>query len=201
MACSPVPRSAEVAGTPRGPAGRLPGTAAVTLAPAAELQVWVLAASTGGIQAVSRFLALLPPSPRVALVYVQHFVAHQHGQLLKIVARNCAWPVRGIDYGASLRGGWVTVPSPEERFDIDHEGLLGVAGAQGWQAPYRPNIDEVAEQVSGYYGGRAGIIVFSGMGDDGGRGSALISAGGGQVWVQSPASCAAVAMPEAVLRR
>src|SRR5690606_12965885 len=82
-----------------------------------------------------------------------------------------------------------------------HEGLLGVAGAQGWQAPYRPNIDEVAEQVSGYYGGRAGIIVFSGMGDDGGRGSALISAGGGQVWVQSPASCAAVAMPEAVLRR
>ncbi len=45
----------------------------------------------------------------------------------------------------------------------------------------------------------AGIIVFTGMGRDGMRGSEAIARRGGSVWVQAPATCAAVSMPESVL--
>jgi chemosensory pili system protein ChpB (putative protein-glutamate methylesterase) len=163
--------------------------------------VWILAASTGGIGAVAEFLRRVPPENDLALVYVQHIFAEQHRQLLHIVERNSGWPARGVDYGATLKGGWVTIPSAEERFDIDSEGLMGIAEGDGWQPPYRPNIDEVAEQIGRHYRQRAGMIVFTGMGNDGARGAELIRRKGGEVWVQSPATCAATAMPEAVLAK
>jgi chemosensory pili system protein ChpB (putative protein-glutamate methylesterase) len=163
------------------------------------VKVWVLAASTGGIDAVTRFLKLVPCRENVALVYVQHIVEQQHPQLLKIVARNSNWRTRSVDYGSSLKGGWVTIPSPEERFDIDGEGLMGVVDSGGWQAPYRPNIDDVARQVATFYRHCSGLIVFTGMGGDGCKGAACVRDSGGQVWVQTPSSCAAIAMPEAVL--
>jgi chemosensory pili system protein ChpB (putative protein-glutamate methylesterase) len=163
------------------------------------VKVWVLAASTGGIDAVTRFIKLVPCRQDVALVYVQHIVEQQHPQLLKIVARNSSWRTRGVDYGSSLKGGWVTIPSPEERFDIDEEGLMGVVDGGGWQPPYHPSIDDVARQVAGFYRQRSGLIVFTGMGSDACKGAVCVRDNGGQVWVQAPSSCAAIAMPEAVL--
>jgi len=165
------------------------------------LKVWVLAASTGGIEAVSRFLKLVPCREDVALVYVQHIFEQQHGQLLKIIARNSNWRTTGVAYGATLKGGWVTIPSAEERFDIDDDGLMGIVDGAGWQPPYRPSIDDIAYQVGALYRRQAGIIVFTGMGSDGCRGAKYIDDKGGQVWVQTPSSCAAVAMPDAVLNR
>lgn len=166
---------------------------------AAGLQIWVLAASTGGIDAVTRFLRQVPRCEGVALIYVQHLYEEQHRYLLRIVERNCDWRITGVNYGAALAGGTIMVPSAEERFDIDPRGIIGLGDGAGWLPPYRPSADDIAMQVASRYGPRSGLIVFSGMGADGSRGAAEIEARGGQVWVQSPRECAAVAMPEAVL--
>ena len=161
--------------------------------------MWILAASTGGIQAVPEFLSLVPRAAAVALVYVQHLVEHQHSHLIKILLRHCNWRVSGVNYGLPLAGGQLVVPAADERFDIGEDGCVGVTSGDGWQKPYSPNIDDVALQVAGYYGNCTGIIVFSGMGSDGCRAAACIRALGGQVWVQSPDTCAAVSMPQAVI--
>lgn len=161
--------------------------------------VWVLGASTGGIQAVCRFLSRVPVRQDLAFIYVQHGVEEQHRALLRAVERTTGWPAEGVDYGGRLRGGRVLVPAPGERFDLDEDGTLGVIHGGGWRHPYRPNIDEVAEQVAGIYGARAGLMVFTGMGSDACVGAAVVAAGGGRVWVQDPAECVAPAMPLAVL--
>ncbi len=166
-----------------------------------ELQVWVLAASTGGIQAVPRFLSLVPRVGHVAFVYVQHLVEEQHNPLLQIVRRHCDWAVTGVNYGGVIKGGSVVVPSADERFDIGDDGVVGVTEKDGWKPPYRPNIDDVAEQVAQYYRQRSGIIIFTGMGNDGCRGSDRILGLGGRVWIQDPDTCAAVSMPEMVRKR
>lgn len=164
-----------------------------------QLQVWVLAASTGGVDAVADFLKAVPKRDNVALVYVQHLNPQQHIQLLKIVERHSQWSARGIDYGAPLKGGWVTVPSAEERFDIGDDGLVGIVSGDGWQPPYSPNIDEVAANIANGYGACAGIILFSGMGSDGCLGALEIARQGGKVWIQDPKTCSAVSMPQSVM--
>ena len=166
-----------------------------------ELQVWVLAASTGGVAAVPRFLSQIPRSPNIAFVYVQHLVEEQHKHLLNVIRRHCDWPVAGVTYGLPIAGGQVMVPSADERFDIGEDGLIGVTDKAGWKPPYRPNIDDVSEQIGHYYGRRSGIIVFTGMGNDGMAGSLALSRYGGRVWIQSPETCAAVSMPLAVAGR
>lgn len=166
-----------------------------------QIQVWVLAASTGGIEAVSGFLKLVPKTENVALVYVQHLNPQQHVQLLRIVERHSQWSAKGIDYGAPLKAGWVTVPSAEERFDIGDDGLLGIVSGDGWKPPYSPNIDEIAVNIARGYGDAAGIILFSGMGTDGCLGALEIARHGGKVWVQDPGTCSAVSMPQSVMAR
>ncbi len=164
-----------------------------------ETLVWVLGASTGGIQAVCRFLSRVPVQRDLVFLYVQHGVEEQHRALLRAVERTTGWPASGVDYGDRLRGGRVLVPAPGERFDLDEDGTLGVIHDGGWRHPYRPNIDEVAEQVAGVYGPRTGLMVFTGMGSDACTGAAAVVAAGGRVWVQDPAECVASAMPLAVL--
>jgi Chemotaxis response regulator containing a CheY-like receiver domain and a methylesterase domain len=164
-----------------------------------QLRVWVLAASTGGVDAVAGFLKEVPKREDVAMVYVQHLDPRQHLQLLKIVERHSDWCARGVAYGAPLKGGWVTVPSADERFDIGDDGLLGVVSGDGWQPPYSPNIDEVAINIANGYGASAGIILFSGMGSDGCRGAQEIARQGGKVWIQDPRTCGAVSMPQSVM--
>lgn len=166
-----------------------------------DLQVWVLGASTGGIKVVPDFLSRVPCRKDVVFIYVQHLVPQQHRQLLRAVERHSDWPVCGVNYGSSLKGGQVVIPSAEERFDIDRDGLIGVIDGGGWKPPYSPNIDDVASQVSGFYGRNSGIIIFTGMGDDGCRGSTVTAQNGGQVWIQSPETCQAVSMPKAVSKR
>ena len=166
-----------------------------------DLQVWVLAASTGGVSAVPKFLSLVPRSPRIAFVYVQHLVEEQHAHLLNIVRRHCDWPVSGVTYGLPIVGGRVMVPSADERFDIGDDGVIGVTDKAGWPAPYRPNIDDVSAQIGRCYGANAGMIVFTGMGNDGVQGALEVVRCGGKVWAQAPETCAAVSMPLSVMGR
>jgi chemosensory pili system protein ChpB (putative protein-glutamate methylesterase) len=166
--------------------------------PASE--VWLLAASTGGLRAVSAFLASIRPLPDIGFLYAQHIETEQAGQLVKMIERRCRWPVKMLSDGDYVAEGEVAVVSPGEEFAIRHDGTLEFAG-RSWTGPYSPCIDAVAAQLVNYYRDGASMIVFTGMGDNGVEGSQLIEASGGSVWVQSPATCIVSALPEAVLTR
>ena len=162
-------------------------------------EVWVLAASTGGLRAVAQFLARVKPERGLGFVYAQHIeVAHQD-QLLKLVSRHSQWGAEIAYSGGRLREGCVTVISPGERISIGG-GRIKSTG-QCWRGPYRPCIDDICHDLAVCYQQCSGMIVFTGMGDDGVTGSKKIKAARGSVWVQAPESCIAPALPEAIKAR
>lgn len=160
--------------------------------------VWLLAASAGGLQAVREFLEGLDSFQDVAFVYAQHIEAEQAEQLVKMITRNTLWRAQMAIAGNLLTIGSVTVVPPERRIAVSN-GLVATLPSP-WPGPYAPNIDAVATELASEYGPACGMIVFSGMGDDGVAGSRLICEKGGSVLVQSPVDCTVPALSEAVLK-
>lgn len=163
-------------------------------------RVWLLAASAGGPGTVARFLAATPPAAGVALVYAQHIHTRHLSQLQHWLDRDSGWRVGIASAGDYLLEGSLSIAHPEHLLRLHAERALRVLPAP-WPGPYRPSIDQLAESLALAYRERAGMIVFSGLGDDGVLGSLHIREHGGEVWVQDPAGCIAGAMPEAVIGR
>lgn len=164
-------------------------------------KVWVLAASTGGPDAVAQFLAGIPDDlDGVALLYVQHIEQQALESLHKVVARHCGWQVDNTDTTRVIREKTVYLVSPQHAFDILEGGVLSPL-PQSWGGRYRPSIDQVIAKVARIYRERGGAIVFTGMGDDGANSCNMLHHRGGQVWVQTADSCAIDSMPVSVAKK
>ncbi len=160
--------------------------------------VWLLAASAGGPATVTRFLSAVPRAAGVALLYAQHIEAAHLDQLSRWISRESDWRVHIAATTDFLLEGSLTLIHPQRRFRLRPDGEMRVLSGT-WPKPYRPNIDLIAENLAATYREKAGMIVFSGLGDDGALGSQHVHEQGGEVWVQAPSNCIASAMPEAVI--
>lgn len=163
--------------------------------------VWLLAASAGGPEAVERFLGDTIPPPGLALLYVQHLTAPHFPHLVRRLATRIRhWHVQVAAAGSFLLAGTLSLVAPDRRLRIARDGRMRLLAAP-WPGPYHPSADQVAESLALAYREAAGMIVFSGLGDDGALGSEHIREHGGEIWIQHPAGCVAAAMPEAALAR
>lgn len=161
-------------------------------------EVWVLAASTGGPAAVKDFLKELPPQLNVAFVYVQHIDSGQAETLVKMMSSAGQYPASIARQGSVLSDNTITLITADCSVNIHDNGTL-VVSKNPWGGCYSPSIDQVTANVARVYRQRSGIIIFSGMGDDGAAGSRLVKQQGGKVWVQSPAQSTIASMPEAAI--
>ena len=175
----------------------VPPSAGATMAANLQ-QVWLLAASMGGPEAVKRFVAALPPGLPLAMVYAQHIDAQFDALLPQAFAGQQAYPLQLVSGQDTLQPGRVSVVPADRQLRFLPHGRM-VAIDQPWTGPYQPAIDQVVAELARIYRQRFGVIVFSGMCNDAEIGCRVARACGSQVWVQSPATCACPAMPEAVL--
>jgi len=175
---------------------QLAGDLNLATAPRAE-RLWILAASTGGPAAVSEFLNQLPEGLGLALLYVQHIDQSYTDTLIKMMSRGTFNTVLAAE-GQVLTRGQLVIVSSQERVKILGNGTLSFPG-EPWAGPYAPSVDQLVAEAAHLYGERLGLVVFSGMGEDGASASRLVRRYGGQVWAQTPTSCVSPSMPEAVL--
>jgi chemosensory pili system protein ChpB (putative protein-glutamate methylesterase) len=161
-------------------------------------RIWLLGASTGGLEVVVKFLSQIPLNHEIAFIYAQHIDEQQVETLQRIITNRTDWPVRLAATGQTMILGTVTVVSP--RFDtrLCKRGWL-LCFDSPWRGQYGPSIDRLAAGIAGLYRRNCGAIIFTGMGDDGCKGCQTIVDRGGLVWVQKPEGCTAPAMPTAVL--
>lgn len=158
-------------------------------------QVWVLAASTGGPEAVKRFLAALPAKLPIAMVYAQHIETGFEAFLSSMAGDiNVCLPQQQ----QLLKRGEVLLVSSERQMHFLPFGRV-VAGGLPWSGVYQPNIDQVIAELAHVYREHLGVIVFSGMCDDGAVGCRVAKGCGAKIWVQAPASCISDDMPQAAL--
>lgn len=161
--------------------------------------VWVLAASTGGPDAVAKFLAGIPDDlDGVAFLYVQHIEHQALESLQKVVTRHCGWRVESTDVTRVIREKTIYLVSPRHQIELLEGGVLSPLPEQPWGGRYRPSIDQVIAKVARVYRNRGGAIIFTGMGDDGANSCTMLHHRGGQVWIQTAASCAIDSMPVSV---
>lgn len=160
--------------------------------------LWVLAASTGGPAAVKEFLQHLPAEQNLALIYVQHIDAHYGATLLRMMGSAGRYAAQLATDGTVLQQDSLTLVSADRRVDILENGTLSISDER-WTGCYAPSIDQVVANVARTYRDAGGLIMFTGMGDDGAASCRLLKQQGGQVWAQTPASCTSSSMPEAAL--
>lgn len=162
-------------------------------------KVWLLGASTGGLHAVRDFLKLVPPDQNIGLVYAQHIDAPQMATLQRMIESQTSWSARVAATGEQIAAGRVTLIPPDSETRISDRGQW-LRFTSGWHGRYAPSVDQLAKRLSALYRENFGVIIFTGMGDDGARGCRLVKDKGGQVWVQEPSQCTAPSMPESVLQ-
>lgn len=160
-------------------------------------QVWLLAASLGGPQAVKAFLDALPGGLPLGFVYAQHIDASFEQRLPQAVGRHSQWPVSLARDGDWVRCGEVVVAPVARELAFAEDGRMRVL-AHPWPEPYSPSIDQLMLNLAQQFPHCCGVIAFSGMGSDGSAAAAYLRRQGGLVWTQQADTCACPSMPDSL---
>jgi chemosensory pili system protein ChpB (putative protein-glutamate methylesterase) len=159
--------------------------------------IWVLAASTGGLEAVKAFLDQLPVGLGIGFLYAQHIESGQKHSLASAITRDSQYTGLIAAHGDTVTADSVVVAPSQQEMCIHEDGSL-IIHDRPWPGKYRPSIDLVVAAVADIFGPRTGAIFFSGMGEDGVAGSRLMARRSGRIWIQTPATCTSDNMPVSV---
>ncbi|ARN73712.1 chemotaxis protein CheB [Oceanicoccus sagamiensis] len=160
-------------------------------------KVWVLVASMGGPDAVKRFLTTLPQALPIAMVYGQHIETNFDGLLTSAVTGH-DYPMQLVSGEQQLVSGEILVVPVDHQLRFLSRGRV-VETRKAWAGSYQPALDQVIADLARVYRQNLGVIVFSGMCNDGEIGCRVAKACGGTVWAQTPESCLSPDMPNAAI--
>ncbi len=172
----------------------------VGILPESWKEVWVLASSLGGPEAVRIFLEYIREDLPVAFVYAQHIEKNFDELLPTVLGKNTRLEVTYCGPSEKLRKGVVAVIPSHNQVLINNFGRVDYMLNTQWAKPYSPNIDQVITNIGEHFDQRMGVIVFSGMCDDGAKAAlALKHSSNIPLWAQTPEECICSAMPESVI--
>jgi len=171
----------------------------VSTAGIAARNVWVIGASIGGPQSVKRFLASIQTSLPVGFVLAQHIGSNFVSLLAKQLDKVTGMKVMAAKEGHLLKHNEVVIAPTAQRITLDKQGYIRLKPME-CESIYTPSIDTVMTDISMRYGVHTSSIMFSGMGNDGVRGSQLIASRGGRVWAQDAETCVISSMPDSTRR-
>jgi two-component system chemotaxis response regulator CheB len=155
-----------------------------------------LAASAGGLAAISAVLAALPSDFPAAVLVVLHLDPNHRSWLVEILLRRVLLDVVQVKGGERLRPGRVFVAPPDRHLIVRPGGRLALSAAP--RVHYvRPSADLLFISLAGCLGDHAVAVVLSGSGSDGAEGVRAIKRHGGTVIVQDEATAEYDGMPGA----
>ncbi|MBB6519887.1 chemotaxis protein CheB [Pseudoteredinibacter isoporae] len=163
-------------------------------------QLWVLAASTGGPEAVGEFLSELPADLDAGFIYIQHSSVSGEPLIRQVVAKRSVYPVELAEEGQAVAPGKVWMLGASRRLLLNSQGLLE-SDDKPWASDFSPSIDQfvysAASRISGQNNCQLGVIIFSGMAGDGAEACRFAQQRGVEIWTQSPESSISPFMPMA----
>jgi two-component system chemotaxis response regulator CheB len=161
-----------------------------------SLRVVALAASSGGLAALTRVLSALPADFPAAVLVVQHLVKDHPSLLAEILRCRILLPVEDARGGERLTAGRVFLAPPDHHLIVGPDGVLSLT-----QAPpvhfVRPSADVLFASIADSVGPGGIAVVLTGTGCDGADGVIAVKSHGGLVIVQDEATSAAFGMPGA----
>ena len=157
--------------------------------------VVIIGASTGGPGAIGSVIAGLPADFPTPCIVVQHLPATFTQAFAIQLGRHARLRVAVAEPGMRVEPGVVLVTPGSMHLTVRPDGRIHL------QTPapkdvYRPSINMAMTSAADAFGAAAIGVVLTGSGDDGAEGLKRIRDGGGEGYVQDPASCIVSSMPE-----
>lgn len=197
-----VPRIRALAGlrklTP-GAGGPVVRRARATPAPK-TVSALLIGCSTGGPDALARFLPRLPADLGIPVLIVQHMPPVFTAMLAQRLDKVSPLEVREAADGDEVRPGRVLLAPGDFHLRVQRHGT-GIRAVldQGPQENFcRPAVDVLFRSALDVYGGSALATVLTGMGQDGLAGARQLAAAGARILVQDEDSSVVWGMPGAV---
>lgn len=167
-------------------------------APRGAVEIVALAASAGGLQAISTLLAALPIDFPVPILVVQHLSPHQPSLMVDILTRRIALPVTQAVEGDTLRPGHVYLAPPDRHLVVTGQKTLSLTLTEKVHH-VRPSGNVLFESVAVCYGIGAVAVILTGGDGDGSTGLLAVKAAGGQTIAQDEASSESFSMPRTAI--
>jgi two-component system chemotaxis response regulator CheB len=164
----------------------------------AAFDVVALAASAGGLTALSQVLSSLPEDFPAAVVVVQHLDPRHRSLMAEILGRRTPLKVKQGEAGDRLKAGIIYIAPPNSHLLVDPDGSLSLSQSELVHF-VRPSADLLFESVAASYRERAIAVVLTGTGSDGNMGVTAIKSMGGTVIAQDEQTSEFFGMPGAAI--
>lgn len=155
---------------------------------------WVIGCSSGGPKAIRDFLADLPALP-VSIFLVQHLTESAFNTYVHRVSEcTTSWEVVPAENGAKVCAGTIFVVPRDQTVEI-RGGTIQLRPVK--PNTYSPSINTVVRSVYSSIPGKLGVIILTGMGDDGASAIRDLKGKVKVVMAQDAESSQARSMPDA----
>ncbi|MDZ4876469.1 MAG: Protein-glutamate methylesterase/protein-glutamine glutaminase [Chroococcidiopsis cubana SAG 39.79] len=166
--------------------------------PNVAFNVVAIAASKGGLNAISQILSTLPSDFPAAIAIVQHLSPNCPSYLAEILKYRTRLRVKNAETGELLRPGTVYVAVPDKHLVVNPSGKLSLSDAARVNF-VRPSANVLFRSVATSYQRRAIAVILSGKDTDGLLGVLAIKKHGGIAIAQNEATCECFEMPKAAI--
>jgi two-component system chemotaxis response regulator CheB len=165
-------------------------------------RIVAVGASTGGTEALNRFLEVLP-SDCPGMAIVQHMPEHFTKAFSDRLNRSCQIRVKEAGDGDSILRGCALIAPGNRHMLIKRSGARYYVEVR--KGPlvcrHRPSVDVLFRSAARYAGANAVGVIMTGMGDDGARGMLEMKQAGAVTIAQDEASCVVFGMPNEAIKR
>jgi len=167
---------------------------------AGKPHILAIGSSTGGPQALFAFLKGLSKDINVPVVITQHMPATFTSILADHIARSTGWACSEAKDGDVLEKNKILIaPGDYHMLIRGKDGQKVVQLDQGPPENFcRPAVDPMLRSVSDNYGANVLVVILTGMGADGMKGSEKVVAAGGTIVAQDENTSVVWGMPGAV---
>ena len=191
---------ARPAAMPRRPKSPAPRPAAAPRPRTGKSEIVGIGISTGGPNALTRMIPMLPADFKAPILIVQHMPPMFTASLANSLNNKSALEVKEAQDGDTIRPGQVLIAPGGKQMKI-------VAGADGLtrkikitddppENSCKPSVDYLFRSIAQHYVGRSTGVIMTGMGNDGSQGLAQMKQNGGFVIAQDEATCTVFGMPK-----
>lgn len=155
-----------------------------------------LAASAGGLNALTAVLGRLAADFPAPVIVVEHLQPNHRSFLAEILSRRTALRVLEAVDGAPLEPGVVYVAPPDVHTTVRDDRIVLDGNPP---TRLRPSADQLFESLAWEYRERAVVAVLTGSGSDGAAGALAVHEAGGTVFAEQALTAEFPGMPNAVV--
>ncbi len=199
MGTRPKPAAARKVSARRPPTR--PTSISTPVARRGKSEIITIGISTGGPNALSKMMPMLPADIGVPILLVQHMPPVFTKSLAGSLNAKCAITVKEAEDGEAIQPNvaYIAPGGKQMKLVASTDGLnrLIKITDDPPENSCKPSVDYLFRSIADYYVGRATAVIMTGMGSDGTSGLEILKNKGTTVIGQDKASCVVYGMPKA----